>query len=168
MFWPFWGAKKIFFAKVPQYWSSFLKKYIVFFVILGGGRGSNPIWHLSYFFLFFLKASLILIQICIIEKKKTSWNHFCNWWNWWSLPHIGRHKEWGGSEMGSCKQWDSRDIRRARRGNKHWPWWTICNQVVPDYHVISHLHQFLLYEMMCSTYFFVLGLVVIQMDGHWK
>ena len=25
------------FAKVPQYWSSFLKKYIVFFVTLGGG-----------------------------------------------------------------------------------------------------------------------------------
>ena len=30
-----WG-QKFFFAKVPQYWSSFFKKYILFFITLGG------------------------------------------------------------------------------------------------------------------------------------
>ena len=48
MFWPFWGANFFFFAKVPQKWSSFLKKIHCIFRYNRGG--SNPMWHLSLFF----------------------------------------------------------------------------------------------------------------------
>ena len=48
----FQGGKIFFFAKVPQKWSSFFKKYIVFFVTLGRGGGQTryDICHIFFFF----------------------------------------------------------------------------------------------------------------------
>ena len=55
LFWPFWGAKFFFFAKVLKYWSSFLKKYIVFIVALGGGVSRN-VTNVTFFFFFFFEG----------------------------------------------------------------------------------------------------------------
>ena len=47
----------MFFAKVPQKWSSFLKKLLVFFDTLGGEGGVRPnVTFVTFFFV--LKASL--------------------------------------------------------------------------------------------------------------
>ena len=57
----FLGGKNFFFAKVPQWWSSFLKKIHCIFRYIRGGRGGGQTGCNKcyiFFFWFFLKASL--------------------------------------------------------------------------------------------------------------
>ena len=50
VFRPFWGAKFFFFAKVPQYWSSFLKKiHCIFFKKLDQYWSTHPFFTQFFF-----------------------------------------------------------------------------------------------------------------------
>ena len=52
----FLGGQKNFFSKVPQKWSSFFKKYIVFFVTLagqGGGGVRRNVTNVTFFYFLF-------------------------------------------------------------------------------------------------------------------
>ena len=74
----FLGGKNFFFAKVPQWWSSFLKKIHCIFRYIRGGRGGvrRDVTNVTFFFLIFFEGfpklcNFFLMFILIISLKES-------------------------------------------------------------------------------------------------